>query len=200
VRVAALVIGIDGWHSYTKPLIDSILFHEPLTQVITVDNASVAPYPLTGPGQIVRSNKRLCYSAAINLAAREAHEADWLIVLSNDVLCTGRFWRTLREAPEHSVLGPEVLTVRGRWRYVMGWCVAAPRHVWDEVGGWDENFIMSSWEDVDFSQSAIEKGFDLIEADLPFVHLDQRQRFKLPGFEGTPETNEAYFRSKHDLH
>ena len=200
MRAAALIVGIGGWEQYTKPLIDSILFHEPLTQVIVVDNASAEPYPLNTSGQIVTARERLCYSAAINLAASQAHEADWLIVLSNDVICTGRFFRMLKYSPQGAVMGPEIQTVRGRWRYVMGWCVVTSRSVWDALQGWDEEYLASSWEDVDFSQSALERGFDLLQSDFPFTHLDQRQRFSLPEFEGTPEANERYFRLKHDVH
>jgi hypothetical protein len=31
MKVAVCTVGIDGWDEYTRPLIDSVVGHEPLT-------------------------------------------------------------------------------------------------------------------------------------------------------------------------
>lgn len=187
---AALIIGIDGWEQYTRPLIESIQKHEPDCQLVVIDNGSKEPYPAAP--HIYRT-ERLCYSAAINTAASHAPKADWLIVLSNDVLCTGPF--SPLALPPAAVYG-EIAEVAG-YKFAMGWCVTIPRPVWDKVGGWDENYVMSSWEDVDYSYMARAAGFGVVNVTMPFVHLDQRQRFDLPGFAGTHDQNRAYFEQKH---
>lgn len=195
MKIAVLIIGIDGWKQYTKPLIDSIRENAPDVDIVAVDNASDEPYPAYSTARLIRT-RRLCYSAAINLAASQAPDADWLIVLSNDVICTGPFAEIVSVLPDDGIYGPEVLNV-WRWKYLMGWCVIVPRKVWNALGGWDEKYIMSSWEDVDYSAMAVEHGFHLYTGPFAFKHLDQRQRFHLPGFDGTHEKNAAYFRSKH---
>ena len=175
MRVAALIIGIDGWEKYTLPLMNSLWKRGGCDKII-IDNASATPYPdIAG---VVRT-ERLCYSAAIDTAHRLAGPADWYVVLSNDVLCTGPFTDKLATLPTNCIAGPCLKETHG-YQYLEGWCVCIPAVVWNALGGWDESFQVSSWEDVDFSQRVLEHGFDIVHLpELPFVHLDQRQRFTL---------------------
>lgn len=190
--VAALIVGIDGWEEYTIPLIDSIHRYEPGVRLSVIDNRSATPYPERP--EVYRTS-RLCYAAAINAAKWRAKRADWYLVLSNDVECTGPFVETL-QALGNVVAGPALMQNMG-WEYIEGWCVAAPDTVWQAVNGWDNRYMMSSWEDVDFSVSAVEKGYPIVPVPLPFKHLDQRQRFGLPGYGGTEAHNYGYFLAKH---
>lgn len=205
MNIAALIIGIDGWEQYTLPLVQSIQTHEPDCRIVVIDNASAEPYP-TLP--YVHRTERLCYAKAINTAAELARNPewykpffpDWYIVLSNDVLCTGSFGKKLETVHQNVVLGP-CLKRNEAATYLEGWCVAASRMVWDRLGGWDENFQVSSWEDVDFSTSAIKAGFMLAhDPTFPFVHLDQKQRFGLiPNYWQSEVHNVGYFARKHGL-
>jgi len=193
-EIACLIIGIDGWEQYTKPLMDSIFRHEPAARVVVIDNASCEPYPNLPE---VHRTERLCYAAAINQAAQIAGPADWYIVLSNDVLCTGPFAWVLEQMPLNTIAGPHIARNQG-WTYLEGWCVACPAGVWASLGGWDENFQVSSWEDVDFSVTALERGFHVAHVpELPFIHLDQKQRFTLiPDYWSSEAHNLRYFLSK----
>lgn len=76
-----------------------------------------------------------------------------------------------------------------------------PSAAWAELGGWDENFQISSWEDVDFSTTALENGYNVGHVPaLPFVHLDQKQRFGLsPKYWESEAHNVKYFHKKHGL-
>lgn len=190
--VACLIVGIDGWDQYTAPLVWSINRHEGYARIIVIDNESETPYPSV---PYVHRTRRLSYAAAINEAAWVAGDADWYVVLSNDVVCTGPF-RARLGALGNGVYGPHLMTNQG-WQYIEGWCVAANRHTWRTVGGWDGRFIMSSWEDVDFSQSAREEGLPVEWQPLPFKHLDQMQRFALPGYAGSEGHNYGLFVEKH---
>lgn len=211
-NIAAIIIGIEGWERYTLPLAQSIKRHEPKCDVIIVDNLSEPHYPSSGVSAImIRPTNRLCYSAAINRAHDvlcEDYEGDtlvvsdhydWYIVLSNDVICAGPFAHILETLPP-CVAGPQLWHEHGL-SWIVGWCVAIPREVWDAVGGWDEQYQVSSVEDVDFSTCAVEKGYPLVHRpDLPFVHLDQRQRFTLvPDYWQSEAHNWAHFRAKHGM-
>lgn len=204
---AAIIIGIENWERYTKPLVESIRKHEPGCRIVVVDNASETPYPqdakTVNPGvgrqgaiHMLRT-ERLCYSAAINAGKSQLNEGyDYYIVLSNDVLCTGPFAHMLGQY-ENAVAGPQLWQEHGL-SWIVGWCVVIPRKVWQAINGFDENFQYSSWEDVDASHSARKAGFELIgDPNLPFIHLDQKQRFGLPGYEGSESHNFAYFKRKH---
>lgn len=201
MKVTALIIGIDGWETYTKPLIDSIQYHEPDCKIVVIDNASKDPYP-----QLKQSNglsyvhriERSCYSKSINIAKEIAGYADWYIVLSNDVFCTNRFIHILEEMHLNWVVGPKLMINQG-WQYIEGWCVCIPNYIWNTLNGWDENYQVSSWEDVDFSVSALEHNFSLAHCpDIPFIHLDQKQRFTIIDNYWDSEThNVKYFKEKH---
>lgn len=199
MKCAAIIIGIDGWEKYTKPLVESIEKHEPDCVITVVDNASKEPYPATGKAAIQRT-ERLCYSAAIN-AGKRYMDADWYIVLSNDVLCTGPFVHILEGYSDDNVVGPLLLETpipgMGLVPYLEGWCMAFSRRAWDAIGGFDEGFIMSSFEDVDASHEARKAGFWLTEdKEFPFKHLDQKQRFYLPGYGGSEDHNMRRFMAK----
>ena len=198
MKIAALIIGIDGWEKYTLPLVESIRQHEPDCEIVVIDNASVTPYP---QAEYIHRTERLCYAKAINTAARIAGDSDWYIVLSNDVLCTGPFAEKLAQAPSDYLVGPCLKRLQGQIPYLEGWCVVASGMVWKALGGWDENYQVSSYEDVDFSLTAIERGFNLGHApQFPFVHLDQRQRFFLiPNYWESEDHNVRYFAQKHGM-
>jgi GT2 family glycosyltransferase len=199
LKVTALIIGIDGWEQYTFPLIQSLQQSEPQCKFVVVDNASNESYPKI---DLITRTERLAYSKAINWAKSAADqlygESDWYIVLSNDVLCTGEFVEYLASLQTNQIVGP-CLKENQSWQYLEGWCVAIPKEVWDRLGGWDENFKVSSWEDVDFSTSTLSEGFDILHyPEFPFIHLDQRQRFTLiPNYWESEYHNYAYFLEKH---
>lgn len=203
MNIAAIIVGIDGWENYTLPLVESLHRHELDCRVVVVDNQSSPPYPYYADSAIAPWNsivrtERLCYSAAINRGKRMAGDADWYIVLSNDVLCTGPFAHILEAWGDDVILGPRLMENMG-YRYLEGWCVAIPHRVWDAIGGWDENFRMASWEDVDIAYSAAEAGFSLAHVvDFPFVHLDQRQRHGMDEFWSADLHNFRYFTEKRE--
>lgn len=204
MKVTALIIGIDGWEKYTKPLIDSLQKYQPDCNFIVIDNASKEKYPKWANNkELIFEIERSCYSKAINLAKYYADlqfgESDWYIVLSNDVLCEGKFIQEfLYDHSTYGIIGPCLKENQG-WNYLEGWCVAIPSQVWNDLNGWDENFKVSSWEDVDFSVSTLENGYDIFHyPEFPFKHLDQKQRFTLiPNYWDSEYHNYAYFLRKH---
>lgn len=189
MKIAAIIVGIDGWEQYTLPLVESIERHEPECAVTVVDNASAVPYPGAGTAAIART-ERLCYAAAINHGARH-FDPDWYIVLSNDVLCTGPFAHILAAYGDGDLVGPDLKQTHG-FDYLEGWCVCVPARAWEP---WDERFLGSDWEDVAFSTRARQRGLGLVgDPALPFKHLDQRQRFSIvPDFWGKDAHNRDLF-------
>lgn len=196
IDIAAVIVGIDGWERYTLPLIESLVEREPSCRAVVIDNASEPPYPdIWNP--ILRT-ERWCYSAALNAGAAYAGDPDWYVFLSNDVLCTGPFADMLALLPDDRIVGPRYTSNMG-YEYLEGWTVCVPRRVWQSVGGWDEAFRLSSWEDVDYSYMAREAGFDVLHmSGLPFVHLDQRQRHAMPTFWQDDLHNFRYFTEKRE--
>lgn len=195
-RIAAIIVGIDGWEQYTAPLIDSIRKHEPSCHIATVDNFSKTPYPT----QCTQDNfvvpiARACYSKAINagkiMADGICGPHDWYIVLSNDVLCTAPFADILASYDGIDLVGPLMKDELG-FPYLEGWCVCVPAAAWQ---AWDERFLGSDYEDVAYSTAARQRGFGLVEdRALPFKHLDQRQRYTIvENFAGKNAHNRELF-------
>lgn len=201
MNIAAIIIGIENWAKYTLPLLNSLRQYEPNCNVVVIDNASAEPYPRdVARWARIERTPRLSYSRAINTGKSwldsENVNADWYIVLSNDVLCTGPFVHLLAPLPP-CVAGPQLWHEHGL-QWIVGWAVCIEKEVWKAVNGWDEGYVMSSVEDVDLSVSAVEKGYALYQMpELPFVHLDQRQRFGLPGYAGSESHNWQHFAKKH---
>lgn len=177
MNIAAIIIGIDNFERYTLPLIESIRKHERMCEIVVVDNFSEPAYPsLMMDGVYETRTRRLCYSAAINHGAHIGRHADWLIVLSNDVLCTGPFAHILAAYGDGDLVGPDLKQTHG-FDYLEGWCVCVPARAWEP---WDERFLGSDWEDVAYSTRARQRGFGLVgDPALPFTHLDQRQRYHI---------------------
>lgn len=46
--------------------------------------------------------------------------------------------------------------------YLEGWLLVAHNDAWTDIGGFDERFMPYDYEDVDFSTSAISKGYGLV--------------------------------------
>lgn len=74
--------------------------------------------------------------------------------------------RNSEGVPYHPFLGlpedtPEVNKPR-EVNAVTGACYLVRRSVWDELGGWDENFGRGVYEDVDFSWQARKKGYKVL--------------------------------------
>lgn len=196
MKIACLIIGIDGWEKYTLPLVESIQKYQTDCNIVVIDNDSDTTYPKYD--YIVRT-ERLCYSAAINWAKYLSDilygESDYYIVLSNDVLCTGKFEALLNPL---NVVGPQLEQDHGLI-WLMGWCLAIPKQCWNDLNGWDENFQISSWEDVDFSHRVLQSKYNLVVNPLfPFKHLDQMQRFNIsPNYWQSEVHNKEYFYNKH---
>lgn len=102
-----------------------------------------------------------------------------LIFLSNDVAALGDYLAPLQETVENGALyGAELLSHDTGWNkfdgqvipYLAGWCIAATRPTWDELGGWDERYVPCDYEDLDLSYTAMKKGFKLVNLDLPLRH------------------------------
>lgn len=105
---------------------------------------------------------------------------DIIILLSNDVRVEGKFLQslkeTIREQPFSLVGGVLYLNDTG-WNnfdgvifpYLEGWLLAATQGTWKELGGFDERYCPSDFEDVDISTRASSLGYALIPLNNPVL-------------------------------
>ena len=198
MNISACIVGIDNWEAYTLPLIQSLQQHEPACRLVAIDNDSATPYPETD-SVLLQRTPRLCYAAALNAAARLAGPSDWYIFIANDILCSGPFSDMLRGVPPGCMVGLGIYELI-HYHFVSGYCMVVPGHLWNEIGEFDEKFQLSAWEDCDYAYRVQLAGYRLLAIpDLPFVHLDQRQRQTLTDIGRLHVFNGAYFERKHHI-
>jgi hypothetical protein len=136
-------------------------------------------------------------SAAINAAALDAGDFDVAVILDSDVVvdpdavvdavvkagATGRLIITHRERVDLSRRGTERVLAgyAGPWRrkpiFERVWpesdssCVAVPRSLWDEVGGFDERFVGWGYEDTAFVIACERAAGPAVKLDGEVFHL-----------------------------
>jgi O-antigen biosynthesis protein len=61
------------------------------------------------------------------------------------------------------------------FQYAEGWMLACTKEAWQELGGFDERYAPSDYEDIDLSTNALSKGYELVSLDNPNIrHLGGR--------------------------
>ena len=202
MNFATIIVGIDQWEEFTRPAVLSIQKHEPLMKIIVVDNASDPPYPFRPHDwdhplpTIMRMNESGCYSKAINFGMKVS-EADWTLVLNNDVLCTGPFIESHLSWMHPAMLYGNQLITYKKFRWLGLWLFVISAEVWRRVGKFDENFTVCGFDDADYCFRAAEKGIEIQQCKLPFLHYWGKTRWGIPGYPATRLENKAYLEDKH---
>jgi GT2 family glycosyltransferase len=204
MSVCVVIVGINQWEEYTKPLIMSIQRHEPTAQIVIVDNASQPPYPQISDGFRVGDIyltriQRSSYPAANNAGIAFAEKwlvFDWILIINNDVTCEAPFIKRIEAMRDDTIYGAQIIEERGHtWLGI--WLALIPVGVWDQAGTFDEGFKMCGFEDADYCMRAKELGIDTMPIDLPFIHHWGKTRWDLPGYNEAREGNINYFEQKH---
>ncbi len=199
-NLAIIIVGIDGWETYTKPAIESILKYEPQAHITVIDAGSKTPYPVDRENGLPIAIERMEYSGsyaeAINLGIMLNWQADGYLILNNDVLCTAPFLHLVDNLSDKAIYGRQIITEHDlTWLGL--WLCLLPTRVSFLVGKWDENFKLCGFEDADYCLRAKEHGFETRFVDLPFIHLWGKTRWGLTGYENVREQNRQYFQQKH---
>lgn len=195
MSTAVIIVGINDWNKYTKPLINSIQAHEPSARLVVVDNASFPEYPQGAVYDVVRLPELVSYAAAINAGIRAAGSADYYIVLNNDVCCDGKFLDLVRQQPDDMLAG-NLLNHRYGWSWIDGWHYCIPRRIWREVGEFDEQFEVAAYEDADYCIRAENAGYEIAQSNHPFKHLFAHTRYDVDRFWQRRQKNLKYLLRK----
>ena len=105
-------------------------------------------------------------------------KGDVLVLISTDVIIETDFVKLIKDAlSENSrrLVGGIVYNGSTGWNqfgtkvfpYAEGWLLACTKEAWKDLGGFDERFCPSDYEDVDLSTTAIEKGYELHSLNNP---------------------------------
>lgn len=81
-----------------------------------------------------------------------------------------------------------------------GWAIGISRRLFDAVGGWDENFLYSGFQDADISLACMELGYPPTLWDFPGEHLGSGTKYVInPNHNQTRLANLQYLREKWGL-
>ena len=194
--------------------------------VVVVDNGSTdgtKEWLADLPGlRVLRNEENRGCAAAWNQGCAAVPDADWIVVLNNDVLLpVGWLAALLGAAEEHGldIVCPAMRERDQNYEFASyarefvermhgvvrrggahGVCFAVKRAVFARIGGFDEAFRIGQFEDGDFFRRARNAGFRLGTTGACFVHhfgsVTQdalRSRANARPYE---QENRAYFRKK----
>jgi GT2 family glycosyltransferase len=193
--ISVIIVGIDRWEEYTRPLIAQIWGHHPDIEVCVIDNASNKPYPQAD--HIVRSDKRLSYAGAINLGMSKTTKP-WVVVLNNDVRCDGVFVDAVTSLDHNMIYGMSVYS-EPTFNWFSSWIFILNRATYLKVGEFDPCFEVCAYEDVDFCYRAMKLGIQTKKINLSFYHYDGKTRWSIEGYESTRSENRVRFEQKHGI-
>lgn len=181
-KISIVILGYNGWSMTHQLLMDVKQKCPQAYEVIVVDNASEDVNVQRGlefwkgldvlPLQVVTLKSNRGFIGGMNVGLKKA-TGDVIVLLSNDVRITGNsFWGDLAttfKASRRTLLGGIVYAHDTGWNvfkgrlfpYVEGWFLAATKEFWDIVGGLEEMYAPSDFEDVHLSTQAIEMGYTL---------------------------------------
>jgi hypothetical protein len=185
LRTVAGIIGIGRWDELTLPAYQSV---SKWCEAVVMDNASDPPYPF---GKRI---ERTSYAGAINRFI-QSEDADWYVILNNDILCHG-------SVPTHldpMTLHGKKLRSQNGVEWVDMWILLISRQAYETVGEFDENFKMGGFEDADYCIRAKEHGIGVALADLPFTHLAKGNRWSFPGYDVQRHANIELIKQKHGV-
>jgi GT2 family glycosyltransferase len=146
------------------------------------------------------------YGTACNVGAK-AGDSEFIVFLNCDLLATKNWLENLLKPfadPAVAVTGARLFNEQGleyktpERGHVIGCCYAIRRKVFEQLGGFDENFFLF-FEETDLSLRATKAGFYVVRSDAKLIHFH-------PHFLPMPEhlqkyydISEKYFKNKHNL-
>ena len=143
-----------------KKFIDTLLEYNDHVEVIKIDQS------------VHRAPSR---SAAFNSGFKSAN-GEVLLFCDDDIEWTGRV-----EIPEARLFGPALAyndPLGQDW--LDGWCIGVDRRLFLTVGGFDENFVNSGHQEIDFVRKCIYAGVDPVQwENFPGVHLGAATKYEI---------------------
>ncbi len=158
---------------------------------------------------ILKNETNMGFSVACNQGAARA-DGNILLFLNNDILIKGDYIAPLEKALAHnpnSLAGPKLANSDTGWNvfgdklisYLIGWCLAMPKEIFVDLGGFDERFSPAYYEDIDLCYNALQKGYDLQQVWVPLQHLGEQSGGQLKDKQGITEANRVKFAEKWGL-
>jgi GT2 family glycosyltransferase len=129
----------------------------------------------------LRVNENMGFGPGFNYAVSMS-KAPIIFLISDDVAIYGDFVKPCLEIlyqVENGIICNEIINRRAGWNefglrapihYPSGYFLAMWRETWDMLEGFDERFQPCDYEDIDLGMKAKQKGFPIVQLNLPIRH------------------------------
>lgn len=214
MNTSIIITFLNNWKMTHARLMEIYKFLPDVYEIVLADDGSTDQDVWDGiewweskgllPLRFIGSDQPTSFAANVNRGV-SVSTGDLVIVTQNDVMISGDFRDVIRsKINEHSVVG-KLLDWDTGWNtfdgitvpYIEGWLICCLRKVWDDIGGLDENIVPYDAEDIDFSIRAKQKGYDLVNVDVPFLRHIGGQTIKYsPERRKVTENNIQYVKNK----
>lgn len=158
---------------------------------------------------IVRNEINLGFGPSNNRGV-QASKGQIIILINNDVEIRGDFIGRVIEAladNPRQIVCAQLIDWDSGWNkfkgeiitYGNGWFLGMERAVWDELGGFDEQFVPCDYEDMDLGMNASQLGIPFAQIKLPLHHQCGITTRQLPCREAITLANRRKFQTKWNL-
>lgn len=155
---ATVIIPQLGMTELTRSLVDQISRYENQILVyVLVNDQNSCPFFSNAITVYTREmNLTKCWNTGIEMS-----RTDHIILLNNDVTCSGPFIKSLRPGRDQVVGVKKRIEplIRGH-KVLEGWCLSFSRSLWVEIGGFDEQ-LQLYYSDTAFQLTAKRAGKQL---------------------------------------
>ncbi|MGO9374655.1 MAG: glycosyltransferase family 2 protein [Syntrophobacteraceae bacterium] len=225
----AVVIPVYNQLDYTRTCLESLRTHgKGIREIIVIDNGSMNSMAEYVSGldyvRFIRNEENLGCAAAWNQGLNAAR-SPWVLFLNNDVVVTSGWLEGMLEFAEEKrvdIVSPAIregacnydidsyaekfvtrMKSHARIGVADGICFLVRRAVFEKVGGFDENFLIGQFEDVDFFRRAAMAGFRLGITGRSFIHhfgsVTRKHIRSVEKNDSFEAANRAYYNRKWNL-
>lgn len=176
----AIVVPQRGKQHLTHDLVADLDRHEPRVPLFVVDDGHGSEFAAVGPighaAVVPNTTGRTGWVRAANVGVK-ACNADFVVLLNNDVRVDGPFVSRLVEAAQQNAIAGAAMRADPDLHTLVleGWCLAFDRLLYNLVGGFDERFSLY-FADTDFQRVARRDHCTALTVvnGLPLRHLGHR--------------------------
>jgi GT2 family glycosyltransferase len=215
LKISIVIPTFNHWILLHQILFDLYTNCSKADEVLVVNNGSTDLECTTGmdwwvqskmlPIEEVKIEKNVGFLRAANIGVREA-KGDVVILISNDVRVQCDLVDIVSKSVNDKTIVGGVLYDRSTgWNefngkvfpYLEGWLLAFTKQAWDDIGGFDRLYEPCDFEDVDFSTTAIRKGYTLVGLSNPnLYHMGGQTLGYNPEREKLTKINQQKFKDK----
>ena len=199
-KLSIIMVSWNDYRNTNNRLLQFIKMMDKDMELIWVDNASTDGGYVAGKSFWVEAYKKMnrslsLYSMRDNVGFQAGYNygvskatGNIILVTQPDVVFSDiNLFSSIQNArvDETLILGGRLISWDGGWNsllgtdnkkyvipYIEGWLLVMSKKVWDDIGGFDLQYFPADMEDVDFSLTALSKGYGLAELEPKvFTHI-----------------------------